>query len=179
MRSGVAAVMLLAGSGAVAQKGVGSRFETRDPYSCGSRKEPAKGGPSPEQAKQYFVCEDEHVVKGGTPENDQLWLDTNVTVEVGRGRPFNIGTDSGCALCTEIDPAQPVYPIRGTYTQWACGSLHPCCTVGVARGANCARAENPVAKGMCFKTTFGDWHCVMSGSGLLDLNRKQSGPMQP
>ena len=108
------------------------------------------------------------MVKAGSPENDQLWLDTNVRVEVGKGRLFNIVTDSSCTPCKEIDPSQLVYPIRGSYTAWECVSVHPCCGIGVAPGKNCVKAENPGATGMCFKTAFGDWRCVMAGVGLFE-----------
>ena len=168
--------LLLGVTGAFAQdkKGIGARFDTRDPTSCASRKEPAKGALTADQAKQYWLCEAEYMEKAGSPENDQLWLDTNVHVEVGKGRPFNIVTDSGCTPCTDIDPSQPVYPIRGSYTAWKCVSVHPCCGINVAPGKNCFKGENPAATGMCFRSTFGDWHCVLSlgmfeGNGLYNL----------
>ena len=170
--------LLLGVTGALAQdkKGIGTRFGTRDPRSCASRKEPSKGALTSDQAKQYFLCEAEYMEKGGSPENDHLWLDTNVIVEVGKGRPFNMATDSACAPCTEIDPSQTVYPIRGSFTFWLCGSVQPLGAVGVALGKNCAKGESGGATGMCFKSTFGDWHCVMSGMALLEGGGNKSLP---
>src|SRR5664279_5018389 len=98
LKFGVLAITLLLGvNGAFAQdkKGIGARFDTRDPTSCASRKEPATGALTAAQVKQYWLCEAEVMEKAGSPENDQLWLATNATVELGKGRPFNIRTDSG------------------------------------------------------------------------------------
>src|ERR1035438_9500274 len=105
LKLSVLAITLLLGvTGASAEdkKGQGARFDTRDPQSCASRKEPAKGALTAAQAKQYWLCEAEVMVKAGSPENDQLWLNTNVIVEVGKGRPFNSHTDSDDSA---IDPS--------------------------------------------------------------------------
>jgi hypothetical protein len=176
LKFSVLAITLLLGvTGTFAQdkKGQGARFDTRDPTSCASRKEPTKGALTADQAKQYWLCEAEVMVKAGSPENDQLKLRTNVIVEVGKGRPYNINTDSDSI---EIDPSQTVYPIRGSYTGWICGSVHPLGAVGIAAGKNCVKAENPGATGTCFKTAFGDWRCVMAGVGLIDGNNRIPGP---
>ena len=160
--------LLLGVTGAFAQdnKGIGARFDAREPQSCASRKEPAKGAPTAAQAKQYFLCQAEYMQKAGSPENDQLSLRTNVIVEVGKGRPFNILTDSGCTPCNLIDPTQTVYPIRGSSTFWTC---YPTAkagfgAIGVTPGKNCSKGEDSGATGMCFKTTFGDWYCPMGGT---------------
>ena len=167
LKFGVLAITLLLGvNGAFAQdkKGIGARFDTRDPTSCASRKEPAKGAPTAAQAKQYFLCQAEYMEKAGEPHNDTLSLRTNVIVEVGKGRPFNIITDSGCTPCNLIDPSQTVYPIRGSSTFWDCHSVHPLGGINVAAGKNCSKGEDSGATGMCFKTTFGDWYCPMGGT---------------
>src|ERR1035441_8983724 len=91
LKFSVLAITLLLGvTGTFAQdkKGQGARFDTRDPTSCASRKEPTKGALTADQAKQYWLCEAEVMVKAGSPENDQLKLRTNVIVEVGKGRPY-------------------------------------------------------------------------------------------
>ena len=181
LKFSVLAITLLLGvTGAFAQdkKGIGARFDTRDPQSCASRKAPAKGAPTADQAKQYFLCQAEYMEKAGSPENDQLNLRTNVSVEVGKGRPFNIITDSGCTPCNLIDPSQTVYPIRGSSTFWTCGSVHPLGAIGVAAGKNCAKGEDSGATGMCFKTTFGEWYCPMSGTLSFEggFSKTHAGP---
>ena len=164
----LAMALLLGVTGAFAQdnKGIGARFDAREPQSCASRKEPAKGAPTAAQAKLYYLCQAEYMQKAGSPENDQLSLRTNVIVEVGKGRPFNILTDSGCTPCNLIDPTQTVYPIRGSSTFWTC---YPTAkagfgAIGVTPGKNCSKGEDSGATGMCFKTTFGDWYCPMGGT---------------
>ena len=49
-----------------AQTGVGAKFGARDPLTCASTKEPSKGAPSPEQAKQYVRCHWEKVEAGNS-----------------------------------------------------------------------------------------------------------------
>jgi hypothetical protein len=131
--------------------GLGSRYGTRPPKNCVSRAEPAEGAVSPDQARQYFICDAE--VEGVTG----LALVTNVRVEVASGRAFNYNTDSGH---TSIDPKQVVYDIRGAYTRYECHQ--PAARDNAfARTHNCSAFDEPAAEGLCFKNTFGDWHCMM------------------
>jgi hypothetical protein len=152
------ALMLLLGS---AQAGVGTRYEARDPQTCASTKEPKSGAPSAAQATQYFICDTEHEA------SQMLYLVTNVKVEVApTGRPFNILTDS----MSEIDPAQSVYNIRGGFTHYQCA---PVSAYMQNSGKNCSSYDGTKAKGICFKTTFGDWHCMMSDlDALTDYPRQ-------
>src|SRR5450432_2438368 len=39
--------------------GPGAKYGTREPKTCLSRREPAAGSPSPEQAKRIFICDAE------------------------------------------------------------------------------------------------------------------------
>ena len=75
----------------------------------------------------------------------------NVQVEVGGSRPYSSFTDSGAS---DIDPKQPVYWIRGTADYYLCAVL------GVdAPGSNCSLLKAQDFKGICYKTTFGEWSC--------------------
>jgi hypothetical protein len=136
-----------------AQGGLGKKFGARDPRTCASKKEPASGAPTAAQLKAYFICDSEMMTRSGMV-GDLLYLVTDVVVEVGKGRPFNQATDSN----TSIDPSQPVYPIRGSYVGWQCGVVGQ---PNSAAGKNCARNDASKVAGVCYKDTFGDWHCGM------------------
>jgi len=151
-----------------AQKGSGAKFAARDARTCPSRKEPVKGGPTAAQAKQYVICDLEHMDAAGAS-GALLYLVANVNIEVGKGRPFNILTDSW----PDVDPSQMVYPIRGTYLQWQCSEPqkpNPAIINLPVVGKNCFKYETPsTASGLSYKDTFGDWHtricCTVSSSG--------------
>ena len=145
------------GTAAFAQSGIGAKFGARDPRICKSQKEPARGAPTADQLKEYFICESEKTA-GDSGSAQLLYLVSNVTLEVAKGRPFNMLTDSW----TDIDPSQTVYPVRGGFTGWQCSRLG---SINGNPGKNCTKTEQPHASGMCFKTTFSDWHCKM-----LDIN---------
>lgn len=142
---------------------LGARYGTREPRLCGSRTEPAAGAILPAQAKQYFICEAE--AEGAT----SLVLVTNVKIEVAPGRVFNSQTDSGHA---GIEPTQKVYDIRGSYTHYDCRQPSESANA-FTRTHNCNAFEEPAAQGLCFKSTFGDWHCVMHDMHADILNPRQ------
>lgn len=142
---------------AIAQPGAGKPFGARDPRTCPSR----NAGLTAAQAREYFICDSEvaEVYTGS------LYLVTDVTVQVGKGRPFNMQSDSfGWATTNGIDPTQTVYPIRGSFTSWQCSKLG---TITGVPGQSCTMTPQPAAQGICFKNSFGDWHCTM-----MDLGHK-------
>jgi hypothetical protein len=140
----------------------GAIFGARDPAVCPSRKAPAKGAPTVDQAKAYFHCDNERVDPAVyASHGSQLWLVSELKLEVApNSRPFNLTTDS----TSDIDPKQPVYNIRGSYAQYQCmtpdaggGGTYPI-------GKNCVRRDLSKVEGMCYKNTFADWHCVYQRS---------------
>jgi hypothetical protein len=151
-------LVVLSGTGVWAQTHPGAIFGTRDPAVCASRKAPAKGAPTVDQAKTYFRCDTELL-------NGILYLVADVKVEVApNSRPFNIQTDTTGI----IDPAQPIYNIRGSFTKFACmnpatGSGWPPPDGQWPIGKNCTHSAVTNATGMCYKDSFADWHCVMMG----------------
>src|ERR1019366_1712559 len=155
-------VLALGVVGAFGQSGAGAKFGARDPRTCASRKNPVKGAPTADQLKQYFICDYEQVSYAWGP--GALTLVADVTVEVGKGRPFNIVLDS----FSGIDPAQTVYPIRGRYTLWNCGELGK---DGNEPGHSCQnKIQNDNAVGICYQDSFGDWHCKFLGKTLTFTN---------
>jgi hypothetical protein len=122
------------------------------------------GALSPPQARQYFICEAE--VEGVTG----MVLITKVRIEVAPGRSFNYTTDSGHV---GIDPKSPVHDIRGSYTRYDCHQ--PAMAQNAfARTHNCSALDEPAAQGLCFKNTFGDWHCAMHDPHADILNPRQN-----
>ena len=145
----IAALALAGLTLADAQQNSGKPFGARDPRTCSSRKD----GLSAAQARQYVICDYEKVVQPNSPKAI-LTLATDVTVEIGRGRPFNMLTDSNYH---GIDPSQTVYPIRGSFNGWSCHTIS-----GSFSGSNtCSEWPQTAAAGICYKDSFGDWHCEM------------------
>jgi hypothetical protein len=148
-------VLLLAFAGRAgwAESHPGAVFGARDPAVCASRKAPLKGAPTVDQAKAYFYCDTELA-------NGYLYLVADVKVEVApSARPFNILTDTTGI----IDPKQPIYNIRGSYTAYQCWNPASATPGQFPPGKNCSSSEVSNATGMCYGDSFGDWHCVMAG----------------
>jgi hypothetical protein len=158
---------------AQAQRGVGAKFGARDPRTCATLKDPARGAITADQAKRYFICESELVARaaGG---GDLLYLVSDVNIEVGKGRPFLESTDAW----PNIDPAETVYPIRGSYVVWQCVPLG---AINGEPGQNCSRSAEPHATGICYKDTFRDWHCekFMDINTVGDGMKRYPPPKQP
>lgn len=147
---------VLAASGAQAQH-VGAKYQSRDPHTCASRSAPAKGAISAAQAKQYFLC-DAEVETASSVGSSTLHLETGVSVQVGAGRPFMMGTDdTGDNTSEGIDPHFTVYPIRGSFVEYACSPVDEYNPAG----HNCTRQAMPHATGICFMSSFKEWHCHM------------------
>ena len=142
---------------ALAQAGVGAPYGTRNPETCKSKKEPSKGAPSSEQARQLFACTVEGV-SGGT-----LYLVEKVTIEVGKGtRFFDLAAG---ARPSDADRDGLIYPIRGSLRRYSCGI--PSSILNNA-GKNCTVFEEPKATGDCYRTSFGDWKCSMGDMSAPD-----------
>jgi hypothetical protein len=152
---GALALGLLASTSLVSASGAGAKYGAHDPRTCASFKEPANGAMSAGIARRYFICgaENETHMAGTTTLN----LVSDVKVEIGASRPFNMATDS----FTDVDPRKPVFPIRGSFWSYYCGPLG---AINGAPGKNCASANETIARGECYNDTFGDWHCVMLGN---------------
>lgn len=142
------------------QAGVGAKYGTRDPFTCKSTKAPTHGAISPEWAAQYVKCSAEGETGG------MLYLLKNVNVEVGSERAFNPNSDD----YTDIDQSSPLYPIRGSFTRFQCGTVSRGSFMPNA-GKNCNSGDQPNATGMCYRTTFGDWRCSMTDLTHDALNR--------
>jgi hypothetical protein len=128
---------------------LGTLYGSREPVTCASRAEPARGAPSATQARQYFICDQER-----EPYRNDHSLVTNVTLQIASvSHPVNI---------------------RGSFTQYGCAKLTSIqgCPNGndFARTHNCIATAQPSATGYCYKNTFGDWHCGMADAAHVNTN---------
>ncbi|MDZ8053252.1 MAG: hypothetical protein RMX68_025495 [Aulosira sp. ZfuVER01] len=138
---------------------------TRKPHTCPSTVEPKKGAPSVEQAKMYFLCDQEWERPRIGSIGSALWLISDLTLQVApHSRPAN-GTDltfntrhGGEHLGMDTD--QPVYDIRASFTSYICNEIRG----SYREGKNCTVSQFPSSTGICFRNTFGDWHCRAKGS---------------
>ena len=128
--------------------GEGKQFGARDPVTCASTAAPKAGGPSAAQAARYVLC-DREKVSGG-----QLYLVSNLRVQVYASRPLQYGVDNAY----QYAPNMLVYPIRGSLRYYHC---QPVSSYMGNAGKNCAYVDETDAQGICYHTTFGDWHCAM------------------
>ncbi len=133
-------------------KGVGTKYGSRNPWTCPSSKVPEKGPPTAAQARAYFIAMNEHEKLDGGIEQILVLME-DVTIEVGKGRPFAPGDGTK----DDFDPTELVYPVRGGYTTVTCHALN---TVYLT-GKNCTKFEQPHAEGLCYRNAFGDWKVLM------------------
>ena len=135
------------------QQSVGAKYGARNPATCPTIKEPAKGAPSTAQATEYTQCTMEFEMSGNT-----LFLLQDLKVEIGGGTPLlqiPMIHRPGSA-----DPNGTVYAIRGSYKQYQCtviSKIYP------DAGKNCRVYDVPKATGSCYRTNFGEWSCKLLG----------------
>jgi hypothetical protein len=152
----------------------------RTPKTCPSRAEPKRGAPSVAQAKIYFTCESEReygeVGRGTfTP---SIKLTENLIMQVAsRSRPAN-GTDlqynSSNHGSLGMDTTKPVYDIRGSYDGYVCYDTTRGRPYQVGANCNVTRFNSA---GICFRNTFGDWHCMMLGT-MKEIGKKLPPPQK-
>jgi hypothetical protein len=112
---------------------------------------------------QYAVCE---------IEKDEGYFAENVKLEVSK--PHLISAAG--VVSPDTDLTQPVYDIRGTFDAYSCA---PMGDVLYQPGKNCKHYFAANATGLCYKNTFGDWHCVISdpaAAGSASWAKNRSGP---
>jgi hypothetical protein len=138
--------------------GIGAQYGAREPATCKTR----TALPSAETARQYLLCDME-----GLDVGHNLVLLTDVTVQLAHPRAFIYTQDSGRS---QIDVRAPVYDIRGGFKEYQCGK--PIMGGGAYTAThNCNLYEQPQAAGSCYRDTFGDWHCTMTGNRPASSNQ--------
>jgi hypothetical protein len=106
--------------------------------------------------------------------DQSLMLVSEVTVQIGQGRSYN---NSNLNDATDADVTAQVYPIRGSLKRYICSPLPP---RGIfPAGQQCSMFPAATAAGLCYKNTFGEWHCSMSGGLGSQGEFKQPPPTLP
>jgi hypothetical protein len=131
-----------------------SPFGAREPRTCPPRNFP--GPPTSRQALNLFVCDAEKDLGG------YRYLVSNVGVQVGASRPFEEASDSGAS---DIDVSALVYPIEGHMISYQCNRRDA--MLGQDPNKNCLQSNVAHSTGTCYKSTFGEWHCMMMGGAVL------------
>jgi len=121
-------------------------YQARAPRTCSSVTSP----PSTSQAVVMVQCQMDQLSPIG------LALVQNITVDMGKSRPFDYGIDSGLP---GVDLTSTVYPIRGGYTAYFCRLINNMSPAG----QSCIKSVVPTAMGACWKTSFGDYKCALQG----------------
>jgi hypothetical protein len=160
-------------SQAYSQASPGKKFGSHDPRTCPTRTAALTAA----TARQYFICDSEYT-EGPGASGESINLVSDVTVQLGNPRPFDPAMDTfGFATTNSIDPAQKVVPIRGSFNGYVCGKIGQ---MNAPQGSNCNLTKNANAKGICFKSSFGDWHCEMDDLGAVrEFKPSHAPPTQP
>jgi len=127
-------------------------YQGRSPRQCTSVAKP----PSVSQAGAMVQCWSDAVNSLG------LFLYQDVKLQIGAPRAYILTSDS---YLPQIDPAAAVYPIRGSYTYYACRGINNL----VPAGQQCSRSPVPQALGTCWKTSFGDYKCFLQGNVAAEV----------
>jgi hypothetical protein len=122
-------------------------YQGRAPRQCSSVTSP----PTVVQATAMVQCWSDAVSAFG------LFLYQDVKIQMAAGRPYVLTSDSYLA---QIDSNAKVYPLRGSYTYYACSGINNL----VPAGQQCRKQAVPQALGMCWKTSFGEWKCFVQGN---------------
>ena len=140
---------------AQAMPGDASAWGARNPGACPSIS--LKGAPTVAQVTGMLRCKHEVIQSAG----GELWLMQNLKVAVGGPIPFVTAYNS--YVMPEADVRVRTFPIRGSRTWSICKTRHDAGIYGNP-DLNCYETDVAAAKGVCWKTTFGDWKCLLTGS---------------
>ncbi len=142
---------------------IGAPYQSRDPATCSNRSAPVSGPMTALIARAYVACSREGI------REDHVYLVGGMDLEVGRSRPFQLSDQNN----SDVDPKQPVYPIRGRLLIYYCARVSD---DGSNAGKNCDIINIPAATGECYKTTFGDWTCDMSNKDYTTIRQDMPAP---
>jgi hypothetical protein len=155
------------------QNPVSANYGTnRKPLACPSRKAPAKGAPSLQQAQRYFTCHAELEVPSRSGSPAVLNLISNLNMQIApRARRYSSATDREGGLNYRLNKPLGltsdllVYDIQGSYTNYSCFN-----------GVDCKIEQFNDSRGVCFQNAFGDWHCAMVGAPESSTERRGPAP---
>jgi hypothetical protein len=153
---------------AVAMEGNAAAWGARDPGRCTPIR--LKAAPSRQQVAAMVRCKHELINSG----SGELWLMENLTVTIGARTPFAAMYNT--FVMEHADVRSAVYPIRGSFTRSICKSRADAAIYGNP-DLNCYETDVPSASGVCWKTSFGDWRCLLNGASAG--RREPTSPPRP
>ncbi|MGD0735189.1 MAG: hypothetical protein ABR976_08580 [Terracidiphilus sp.] len=121
-------------------------YHARDPRLCKSLSTP----PTPAQLVPVIQCTMEYSAASG------IYLVQDVTAAIGAPRSFQQNLDSNLK---EVDISSPIYPLSGSLKVYWCSPV----SAAYPAGQGCRISPMPEAAGKCWRTTFGDWRCNLTG----------------
>lgn len=140
---------------AFAMPGDATAWGARNPGACPTIQ--LSGPPTAAQVATMVRCKHEAIQSAG----GQLWLMENLKVMVGESMPFVVAYNR--FVMPEADARSRVYPIRGSFTWSKCMTRHDAGVYGNP-DQNCFENDVQAAEGVCWKTSFNDWRCLLAGA---------------
>lgn len=140
-----------------AMPGDATAWGARNPGACPAIR--PKAAPSIAQVMMMVRCKHEIIVSDG----GELWLMQNLNVQMGAPIAFAVAYST--YVMEEADVRSRVYPLRGSFTWSICKTRHDAAIYGNP-DLNCYETDVASAKGVCWKTSFGDWRCRLAGSAF-------------
>jgi hypothetical protein len=145
----------------------GAAYGARNPVTCDSLTDPSDGKPTAARAAELLRCSTEGIGDGSV-----YLLEDLVVSEVGDSEAVDeanipdIDTSASAAVDAgyfrDIDTTRPAYPIRGSLVRYECRRQNEDNV-----GTNCWRYEEPNASGHCYRTSSGEWNCLMADLALI------------
>jgi hypothetical protein len=150
---------------------------TRINRTCPSRVNPQRGGLSLQQARAYFICRYE-TFTGPLGRNGSSYnFVDDLKMQMAAARPPT-RADLGLGYEEDINLNQPVYPIKVSYRETYCAARNPG-DYGAAQEGMCNVRDRVTGVGICFRSTFGEWHCKMRPTGSTEMRWAKPGWAEP
>jgi hypothetical protein len=130
---------------------------TRINRTCPSRVNPTRGGISLEQARTYFICRYESFTGPLGKNGSSYSFVDDLKMQMAAARRPN-GADHALGHEEDINLNQPVYPIKVSWRSTYCDARNPG-DYGAGNDRMCLVRDEVKGVGICFRSTFGEWHC--------------------
>ncbi len=158
----LSATLLFVSTAAFANPGDGKPFGAPDPAVCPVVS--SKSLPQPAVLAKLVQCHAE----GRSGSYYRLYR--NLRIQAGSPHTGSAGDGDG-----DIDYGVSVYPIVGTYLEYACEYSND-----YSRGHNCTTYNAQHASGECWYSSFGKWRCRMGDTTASDypLGKNVAPPKQ-
>jgi hypothetical protein len=135
---------------------LGAKYGVPGPRACTTATPPGDRLTA-QAANAYVTCG----LEGEAYTGDGVNLAADVSIQLSQPRAYAYETDR----FDGVDPTKPVYGVRGSATLYRCVAPGAGVTESAAwAGKHCMVGPDPNGKGVCYKTTFGQWQCTLLGA---------------